>query len=50
MLRRPLGQIFALLAACAAFPAVLLLAFGEIEVMPPMWVHFYGVGMSALVP
>jgi HD-GYP domain-containing protein (c-di-GMP phosphodiesterase class II) len=49
MLRRPLGQILALLAACAAPPAVLLLAFGEIEVMPPMWVHFYGVGVSALV-
>src|SRR6476469_11143296 len=50
MLRRPpIGQIFALLAACAAVPAVLLLAFGEIEVMPPMWVHFYGVGVSALV-
>jgi HD-GYP domain-containing protein (c-di-GMP phosphodiesterase class II) len=49
MLRRPLGQILALLAACAAVPVVLLLAFGEIEVMPSMWVHFYGVGVSALV-
>jgi HD-GYP domain-containing protein (c-di-GMP phosphodiesterase class II) len=49
MLRRPLGQILALLAACAAVPVVLLLALGEIEVMPPMWVHFYGVGVSALV-
>jgi hypothetical protein len=49
MLRRPLGQILALLAACAAAPVVLLLALGEIEVMPPMWMHFYGVGVSALV-
>jgi HD-GYP domain-containing protein (c-di-GMP phosphodiesterase class II) len=49
MVRRPLGQILALLAACAAVPVVLLLALGEIEVMPPMWVHFYGVGVSALV-
>jgi HD-GYP domain-containing protein (c-di-GMP phosphodiesterase class II) len=49
MLRRPLGQILALLAACAAVPVVVLLAFGEVEVMPPMWVHFYGVGVSALV-
>jgi HD-GYP domain-containing protein (c-di-GMP phosphodiesterase class II) len=49
MLRRPLGQILALLAACATAPVVLLLALGEIEVMPPMWVHFYGVGVSALV-
>jgi HD-GYP domain-containing protein (c-di-GMP phosphodiesterase class II) len=49
MLRRPLGQILALLAACAAVPVVLLLAFGEIEVMPPLWLHFYGVGVSALV-
>jgi HD-GYP domain-containing protein (c-di-GMP phosphodiesterase class II) len=49
MLRRPLGQIFALLAACAAAPVVLLLAVRDVEVMPPMWVHFYGVGVSALV-
>jgi HD-GYP domain-containing protein (c-di-GMP phosphodiesterase class II) len=49
MLRRPFGQIVALLAACAAVPVVLLLAVGEVEVMPPLWVHFYGVGVSALV-
>lgn len=49
MLRRPFGVIFALLAACAAAPVVLLVAVGEVHVMPPMWVHFYGVGVSALV-
>src|SRR5438093_8232740 len=48
-LRRFLGQILALLGACATVPAVLLLSVGEIHVMPPMWVHFYGVGVSALV-
>jgi HD-GYP domain-containing protein (c-di-GMP phosphodiesterase class II) len=48
MLRRPLGHILALLAAAAAAPVVLLLAVGEIEIMPPLWVHFYGVGVSAL--
>jgi HD-GYP domain-containing protein (c-di-GMP phosphodiesterase class II) len=48
-MRRPLGQILALLAACAAAPVVLLLAVRDVQVMPPMWVHFYGVGVSALV-
>ena len=49
MLRRRLGVISALLAACAAAPVVLLVLVGEVHVMPPMWVHFYGVGVSALV-
>jgi HD-GYP domain-containing protein (c-di-GMP phosphodiesterase class II) len=49
MLRRPLGLIAVLLAATAALPTVLLIAFGGVVVMPPMWVHFYGVGVSALV-
>jgi putative nucleotidyltransferase with HDIG domain len=49
MLRRPFGSIFALLGACAVIPAALILAVGEVQVMPPMWVHFYGVGVSALV-
>src|SRR4051794_1323224 len=48
-LRRFLGQILALLGACATVPAVLLLSVGHIHVMPPMWVHFYGVGVSSLV-
>jgi len=49
MLRRPLGLIAVLLAAAAALPTVVLIAFGEVQVMPPLWVHFYGVGVSALV-
>lgn len=49
MLRRPLGAIVVLLGACAVAPVVLILAFGGIQVMPPMPVHFYGVGVSAFV-
>jgi HD-GYP domain-containing protein (c-di-GMP phosphodiesterase class II) len=49
MLRRPFGPIVALLGACAVLPVVAELAFGGVQVMPPLWVHFYGVGISALV-
>ena len=49
MLRRPLASIFALLGACAAVPVALMIAIGGVHVMPPMWVHFYGVGVSAAV-
>jgi putative nucleotidyltransferase with HDIG domain len=49
MLRRPLLLIAVLLAATAAVPAVAMIAVGHVHVMPPMWVHFYGVGVSALV-
>jgi HD-GYP domain-containing protein (c-di-GMP phosphodiesterase class II) len=49
MLRRPFGSIVALLGASAVVPVVVLLAFGEVQIMPPLWVHFYGVGISALV-
>jgi hypothetical protein len=28
---------------------VLLWLYGDRMVMPPLWVHFYGVGVSALV-
>jgi HD-GYP domain-containing protein (c-di-GMP phosphodiesterase class II) len=49
MLRRPFGSIVALLAACAAAPVALLMVVGDVHVMPPLWVHFYGVGVSALV-
>jgi HD-GYP domain-containing protein (c-di-GMP phosphodiesterase class II) len=49
MLRRPFGQILALLGACAVVPVASLLAFGGVQVLPPMWVHFYGVGVSAAV-
>lgn len=48
-MRRPLGVIVPLLGMCAAIPVGLLLAFGDLEVRPPMSVHFYGVGVSALV-
>src|SRR5439155_20965535 len=34
---------------CAVVPVGLLIAIGDLQVMPPMWVHFYGVGVSALV-
>jgi HD-GYP domain-containing protein (c-di-GMP phosphodiesterase class II) len=49
LLRRPLGQIGVLLGACAAIPVVVLLTVGDVMVMPPLWVHFYGVGVSAIV-
>src|SRR4029077_4216998 len=48
-MRRPLGLIVPLLGTCAVLPVGVLIAFGERQVMPPMWAHFYGVGMSALV-
>jgi hypothetical protein len=47
-MRRPLGLIAPILVMCGAFPVAALALFGEVEVMPPMWVHFYGVGVSAL--
>ena len=43
------GSIAHVLAGCAAIPVALLVLFGDRMVMPPMWVHFYGVGVSALV-
>ena len=46
-MRRPLGLI--VLVLCAGVPVGLLIASGDREVMPPLWVHFYGVGVSALV-
>jgi HD-GYP domain-containing protein (c-di-GMP phosphodiesterase class II) len=48
-MRRPLGSILPILATCALLPVGLLVAFGDHMVMPPMWVHFYGVGVSAVV-
>lgn len=48
-MRRPLGSILPVLATCALLPVGLLIAFGHHMVMPPMWVHFYVVGVSALV-
>jgi HD-GYP domain-containing protein (c-di-GMP phosphodiesterase class II) len=48
MLRRDIGSIVALIGGCAVFPALLLWLLGTVMVMPPPWVHFYGVGMTAL--
>jgi HD-GYP domain-containing protein (c-di-GMP phosphodiesterase class II) len=48
-MRRPLGLIVPVLVLCAGLPVAALIAFGERMVMPPLWVHFYGVGVSALV-
>jgi hypothetical protein len=47
--RRPFGQIVPILVTCGGLPVVLLALVGDHHVMPPMWVHFYGVGVSALV-
>jgi HD-GYP domain-containing protein (c-di-GMP phosphodiesterase class II) len=48
-MRRPLGVIVPLLGVLAALPVGLLAAVGKHMVMPPMWVHFYGVGVTSLV-
>jgi HD-GYP domain-containing protein (c-di-GMP phosphodiesterase class II) len=49
---RVLGRsatVVPLLAGCAVVPVAVLWLFGKRMVMPPLWVHFYGVGVSALV-
>jgi HD-GYP domain-containing protein (c-di-GMP phosphodiesterase class II) len=38
-----------LLVGVALLPVLALWLFGGVMVMPPLWVHFYGVGVSALV-
>jgi putative nucleotidyltransferase with HDIG domain len=48
MLRRLL-TVLPLLAACATVPVALLALLGKRMVMPPLWLHFYGVGVTALV-
>jgi HD-GYP domain-containing protein (c-di-GMP phosphodiesterase class II) len=48
-MRRPFGLIVPILVTCGGLPVVLLALVGTQHVMPPMWVHFYGVGVSALV-
>lgn len=48
MLRR-LATVLPVLVACSVVPAAALAAFGDRMVMPPLWVHFYGVGVTALV-
>jgi len=45
-MRRPLGLIVPVLILCAGLPVASLIAFGDRMVMPPLWVHFYGVGVS----
>jgi hypothetical protein len=47
-MRRPFGSIVPILGMCAIVPVGLILAFGEIHIHPAPWVHFYGVGGSAL--
>jgi len=42
------SSIAPVLIGCAALPVGLLVLLGDRMVMPPMWVHFYGVGASAL--
>jgi HD-GYP domain-containing protein (c-di-GMP phosphodiesterase class II) len=49
VLNRPFGSCIPALAACAALPVALLVLLGGHTVMPPSWLHFYGVGVSALV-
>ena len=49
MLPRSLSATLAVLAGCAAVPVALIAFFGDRMVMPPLWVHFYGVGVTALV-
>jgi putative nucleotidyltransferase with HDIG domain len=46
-MRRPLGLIVPILVTCGGLPVAALALFGHVHVMPPMWVHFYGVGVSA---
>jgi HD-GYP domain-containing protein (c-di-GMP phosphodiesterase class II) len=48
MLRR-LVTVTPVLAGCAVVPVALLWQIGERMVMPPLWVHFYGVGVTSLV-
>jgi HD-GYP domain-containing protein (c-di-GMP phosphodiesterase class II) len=47
MRRLPLSAVGLLLVV--SLPVVQVLwAYGDVMVMPPLWVHFYGVGVSAL--
>src|SRR4051795_922822 len=46
-MRRPFGLILPILVMCGGLPVAALALFGHVHVMPPMWVHFYGVGVSA---
>ncbi|HEX5468438.1 MAG TPA: HD-GYP domain-containing protein [Gaiellaceae bacterium] len=49
MLRRPVLPTLAVLSGCSVVPIGLLAVLGKHTVLPPLWVHFYGVGVTALV-
>src|SRR4051812_5349028 len=49
MQRRLPKSAVVLLAGLAVVPVLALGLYGHTMVMPPLWVHFYGVGVSALV-
>jgi HD domain-containing protein len=49
MRKRRFLSVVPVLAACAALPVAVIWLFGEHMVMPPLWVHFYGVGVTSLV-
>jgi hypothetical protein len=49
MRKRRFLSVVPVLAACAALPVALIWLLGDHMVMPPSWVHFYGVGVTALV-
>ncbi|HEY7197006.1 MAG TPA: HD-GYP domain-containing protein [Gaiellaceae bacterium] len=44
-----LGSIASVLGNLALLPVAALAIFGTRHFMPPMWFHFYGVGVTALV-
>ena len=43
-----ISQLLALLGVSAAVPVLSVLLAGDRMVMPPSWLHFYGVGLSAV--
>ena len=47
--RFPESALLLLAATVTSLPVVVLWQWGGTMVMPPLWVHFYGVGVSALV-
>jgi HD-GYP domain-containing protein (c-di-GMP phosphodiesterase class II) len=49
VVRRPFHSVVPVIAGCAVLPVTLLWLVRNQMVMPPVWVHFYGVGVSALV-
>ena len=49
MRRRSPRAAVTLLAILATAPAVLIWLYGGTMVMPPQWMHFYGVGATAFV-